>query len=396
VVVFTIDANLRDAGAGSPGILGALSLDTVDNQGQARSWRTLMAGASIARAAAADALVFARDGDLNAVGFDAARLGIAGAPRAIAGNVATARGRAQYALSPSGALVVAQDTSGGDQQAVTLERGGSAGPMWPYRDAALSPDGTRIAGVKIEETRSDIWIADVERGGATRLTHTAANTSPVWSADGRSIYFASRANGPFEIWRRDAGGTSAAVRVHQAGRHAFPLAASPDGALLAFLQTDERTRADIWVLPLADGQPRPLVQGPFDEGAAQFSPDSSMIAFESAESGRWEIYVSRVRDGKRTLVSTSGGRHPIWTSAGLHYQTGRKIVRATVTDDNGELRVRAAADAASIDGDLIGLAADGRVLTSRAASRSTTATVALDWLRELRALLGPLVSEPPR
>ena len=63
---------------------------------------------------------------------------------------------------------------------------------------------------------------------------------------------------------------------------------------LAFNQTAPGRHADIWTLSLDGGDPRPLVQGPFDDAAATFSPDSTMVAFQSAESGRWEIYVVRV------------------------------------------------------------------------------------------------------
>jgi serine/threonine-protein kinase len=398
VLVFTIDTNLRSTGGSSPGVLAALSLETTDPYGAARGWRTLLGGASIARAASSDAIVFGRDADLHAVAFDPIRMAIAGAPRAIAGNLATARGRTQFALSPAGILIYAEDAQSGERPAVVLDRAGSDQPLvWPYREATLSADGARIAGVKIEDTRADIWIADAERGAAQRLTHTGANTSPVWSADGRTIYFASRSAGAFELWRREAGAASAAVRMLASPRHAFPLAASPDGVSLAFLQTSERTRADIWLLPLAGGTPRPLVQGPFDEGSASFSPDSTLLAFESAESGRWEIYVHRLRDGRRLLISTDGGQRPIWMPDGLYFQRQRALMRAVVADEGGELRVKELVARGTLSGDLQGLAAGGRTLVNRAAEgRAASALISLNWLRELNALIGPPIAEPPR
>ena len=74
------------------------------------------------------------------------------------------------------------------------------------REAVLSPDGSRVAGVSLEGGRSDIWVDDVRQGGATRLTHSGSNASPVWSGDGRTIYFAARTEGVYEIWKRDADG----------------------------------------------------------------------------------------------------------------------------------------------------------------------------------------------
>jgi TolB protein len=157
--------------------------------------------------------------------------------------------------------------------------------------------------VKLDGTRADIWVADVERGAATRLTHTGVNSSPVWSTDGQTIYFGARTNGAFEIWRRDAEGIAPASRVFGTNRHAIPLAVSPDSTTLAFLQTGDGTRADVWALPLNGGAPRPLVQGPFDDSAAAFSPDSTLCAYQSDDSGRSEIHLLRLRDGRRVVVS---------------------------------------------------------------------------------------------
>ena len=80
--------------------------------------------------------------------------------------------------------------------------------------------------------------------------------------------------------------------------------------MLVYMQTAPLRRADLWALPLAGGPARPLVNGPFDDSAAAFSPDSKLVAFQSAETGRWEIYLQRLRDGRRLVVSTDGGERP--------------------------------------------------------------------------------------
>ena len=64
-----------------------------------------------------------------------------------------------------------------------------------------------------------------------------------------------------------------------------------------------------------------------------------MLAFESAETGRWEIYVVRLRDGKRVLVSTSGGRRPLWTREGLQFQSGRSVMRVVDRREGEDVRV---------------------------------------------------------
>ena len=59
-----------------------------------------------------------------------------------------------------------------------------------------------------------------------------------------------------------------------------------------------------------------LTDGPFDEAAAAFSPDGRWLALESDESGRTEIVVRDLADGRRVAVSTDGGTHPRWSADG--------------------------------------------------------------------------------
>ncbi len=147
----------------------------------------------------------------------------------------------------------------------------------------------------------------------------------------------------FEIWSRDAEGTQPATRLFSdvsAARHSLPLAVSPDGTMLAFLQTAASEEARTSGCCRSPAVRRvPLVQGPFDDSAASFSPDSTLVAFQSAETGRWEIYVQRLHDGRRIVVSTDGGERPIWARDGLYFQSRGQLVRATVADDAATLRV---------------------------------------------------------
>jgi len=64
---------------------------------------------------------------------------------------------------------------------------------------------------------------------------------------------------------------------------------------------------------------------PFDERRAELSPDGTILALVSNESGRNEIYVSRFPPtGERVRVSEAGGVKPRWTKGGreLVYENG--------------------------------------------------------------------------
>ena len=79
------------------------------------------------------------------------------------------------------------------------------------------------------------------------------------------------------------------------------------------------------VLPM-DGEKKPVVfaNTVYDERHAQFSPDGRYVAYQSNESGQFEIYVRPFPsqpDGQRQLVSTLGGIAPRWRPDGkeLYY-----------------------------------------------------------------------------
>jgi serine/threonine-protein kinase len=401
VVLFTIDTMAID---GAPGMMAALSFDAAASSDASR-WRTLVAGVDIARAAAPDTIVFGRGSELEALAFDPIRLAVAGSPRAVLAPIATVHGRAHYALSQSGSVAWAMTPSSPSRE-VGLTWWSPSGfqaatdEVRPLRDAALSPDGSRLAGVNLEGARADIWVTDVRRGTATRLTHSGINASPIWSADGRTVYFASRTGGVFEIWGRVADGSQVATRVPSGaaeGRHSLPVAVSPDGAMIAFMRTAPSTRADLLVAPLGGGPGRPLVNGPFDDIAAAFSPDSRLAAFQSAETGTWEIYLQRLRDGRRLVVSTDGGERPVWARDGLYFQSRGHLVRAAIADAE-TFRVEGVTRLGDLQGaTLRGVSADGRILVERDTNLSHgTAIVSLEWLREVRALLGPPATALPR
>jgi hypothetical protein len=88
-------------------------------------------------------------------------------------------------------------------------------------------------------------------------------------------------------------------------------------------KTDRKTTAppydwDIWILPL-DGEsaPRPLFRADRPQMAAQVSPDSRFVAYESCESAAREVFVQSLDPtGAMWIVSTNGGSLPHWSPAG--------------------------------------------------------------------------------
>ncbi len=63
-----------------------------------------------------------------------------------------------------------------------------------------------------------------------------------------------------------------------------------------------------------------LLNSPFDETSPELSPDGKWLAYMADDTGKYEIYVQSFADGKlgsdRKLISTTGGRMPVWRRDG--------------------------------------------------------------------------------
>jgi Tol biopolymer transport system component len=96
---------------------------------------------------------------------------------------------------------------------------------------------------------------------------------------------------------------------------------SRDGKFLLYRSEDPKTSFDIWALSAVDRRVFPVVQTENEERDGQFSQDGRWIAYQSNESGRFEIWVrpfpgSDPKAGVRWQVSTGGGAHVRWRADG--------------------------------------------------------------------------------
>ena len=163
-----------------------------------------------------------------------------------------------------------------------------AGDQDAYREASLSPDGTKA----VVRHRTDLWIHDVQRGTRSRLTSgDGSSLLPLWSRDGARIVFASNRGGAWDIYAQPADGSRPAQALLKGPHDEFPLSMLADGTLF-YLQIDPTTGRDLWIRS-PDGSTSPLRVTPFNETAAQVSPGPEggprYLAYSSDESGQTEI-----------------------------------------------------------------------------------------------------------
>jgi Tol biopolymer transport system component len=273
----------------------------------------------------------------------------------------------------------------GTGQMSRLYAGDAVQPAW-------SPDGARIAFWRVAGNSGQRDLATIDAGGLEEpvaiTMDRPVDWNPVWSTDGRELYFVSDRAGTMDVWRvsldpatghveegpervgapaQDVAWLAAAredtglayvsrsalhylyalkiepkghrtvgeMQTLQAG--ALPIGyahPSPDGASVAL--TTAGTREDVYVLDVEDGELRQLTDDPFRDRGPEWSPDGSEIAFYSNRSGTFQLWSIRPDgSGLRQLTDLPDGAwFPYWSPDGsrIAFPTSKATCVITVQD----------------------------------------------------------------
>ena len=316
-VLFT----LADASTVNVGELHLLQLDT-------GAHRTLLPNAVAGRLLSTGHLVFVRSGALWAVPFDRTSLAIAGTPVPVVEGVRVEGGGAvQYGTADDGSLVyIPGPTATGLRSLVWVDRGGEEEVLTlsarDYQGLSLSPDGTRAAVIAGQDGgNTDVWVSELARGTLTRLTsQPGVDTYPLWSPDGQHVVFVSIEGGRPTVYRRvaDGSGTPERLLTDETTIEFVPSDWSPDGETLFLTALSPEADGDIGMVSSdGSGTWEPLLQTSANERSPAISPDGRWLAYDSDESGRFEVYVQRFPEILgRQQVSVGGGHRPRWSEDG--------------------------------------------------------------------------------
>ena len=263
-------------------------------------------------------LIFIRGQSLVAVPFDTRRLQVTGRERKVADHAVggvSAAPNGTLVFRPAGVSITQLQWFARDGRRLS-----SVGASGPYQQMALSPSGRRLALQRGEASTvtvggTDIWMIDLTTGVLSRLTSDPDfDGDPSWSPDERSMAFTTRRTGRLSLFQKDLSTGAEAPLANLP----FPATLdewTPDGRFVIFRNLGRAIQA----LPLVgERTPRIIVDTPLAiEDQAHVSPDGRWIAFNSNESGRWEVYVASFPDFiRKRQISTDGGVQPVWRSNG--------------------------------------------------------------------------------
>jgi Tol biopolymer transport system component len=296
--------------------------------------KTVHRGGFHARYLSSGHIIYMHEGTLFAVPFDLKRVEVTGQAAPILEGVVTNpnNGGAQFSSSETGNLVYVAGRGGAQNVSIYwMDREGKFVPLretsGAYANPAFSPDGKRLAVEILDGKRSDIWLYEWERDTLTRLTFTGeSNSNPVWTPDGQRIMYTLQEKGePLNLYWKRADGAGDAQRLTESKNPQYPGSWRPDGKVLAFAQFNPDTSWDILTLPVEGneksgwkpGEPKPFLNSPFMEGEPAFSPDGRWLAYQSNESGSFEVYVRPFPGpGGKWQISIGGGYLPKWSRNG--------------------------------------------------------------------------------
>jgi len=208
-------------------------------------------------------------------------------------------------------------------------------PLDEGRDGVFRPDGLELAYIRGPglwyrkgyrgSANDDIWICRADGTHHRRLTSfNGQDGSPMWSADGRWIYYVSEESGVSNIFRRSADGTGPSVQItHHTSEGVRRARISRNGEWIVYecgfelyrLHVSEANPQPqrIAIVARADLASNPEVYRTFTQGISEYAlaPNEQHLAIVV----HGEIFLVPVSGGKARNVSNSPAhdREPVWS-----------------------------------------------------------------------------------
>ncbi len=287
-------------------------------------------------------------GHLFARRFDLRKLAVYGDTRTVIGAVGYQPSifRAEFSAADNG-TVVSNPTASSSLSVLTwFDRKGKAlgtvGAPGILYNPALSPDGERLAvdTDDLQAANINVWIHDLKRGTATRFTFgTDEDVDAVWSPDGARIAYRSYGRGAMVKAASGLEKERLVGALLDPTGDMLPDSWSPDQRALVCTDQTDRGEDRLYVVDVASGKSTQLLPGAANHSDGQISPDGKWLAYQSDESGTWEIYVTTFPAAQgKWQVSQGGGTEPRWRHDGkelFYISAGGMLMAVPVSTESG-------------------------------------------------------------
>jgi len=178
----------------------------------------------------------------------------------------------------------------------------------------MSPSGGMIAFDSDREGMRAVYVADAAGGNARRISGAGSASVPSWSPDGGRVAFVRAEPARADVWNvwiaSVDGDALQRVTSHSVGQ---PWGASwfPDGRRLAYSREEQLVILDLETgrsTVMASPRPGHLVRTP------AVSPDGSRVVFQVQHDGAWMLDVERMT--LRRILSDPSAEQFVWAPNG--------------------------------------------------------------------------------
>jgi len=267
-----------------------------------------------------------------AVPFSFTKLTTTGKPFLVRANASAPSVSSKGDLVYTSGAVGSEDLIWTDRTGKVLTTFGT--PKNGMRGPVISPDGTKVA-LDSAGTKWQIWVEDSIHNTAVPIGGMLDDEGYVqWLGTGNNLVFSCKtsASSQANACISPADGSKQPQTILDFGLRTPSV--SSDGKTILFAKRNDAGNFEIWRSVFERGaKAQPFLTTQFNELAPRISPDSHFVAYQSDESGRYEVYVSPFPTGdRRFLISTAGGTTPKWSRRGdeLFYLQGDILMSVQV------------------------------------------------------------------
>jgi len=203
------------------------------------------------------------------------------------------------------------------------------------RQPSISPDGKHLV---ISTWDGELWLYDLDRNAKIKLQIGKLfwGEFPKWSPDGKTIAFmASSPEEPigWNLYTEPTDGSGVSQPLTKGLSEKHLQCWTPNGKSLIYMEIG-KDGPTLRIVDIGIGKPsRVLVN---NARAAAVSPDGKWLAFGSAETGKYEVYVQPFPGpGSKIPISSGGGNDPKWSADGkeLYYRNGDRFMVVHITTE---------------------------------------------------------------
>lgn len=205
-----------------------------------------------------------------------------------------------------------------------ITEGDAVQPHW-------SPHGHRIAYWGLQKGgQRDIWTISADGSRPVAVTNDEYfNWNPIWSPDGKYLYFVSDRAGSMNVWRVPIEELSGKVAgepepVTMPSSYSQHISFSRDGQHIAYVRVaNRRNIRRVNFDPQSEqliGELTWITEGDKRMGSPDFSPDGQLVTFDSQGEKQEDIFVANA-DGSGLRLLTDDlyrDRGPRWSADGKH------------------------------------------------------------------------------